>query len=243
MTRTARRGSENKKKHEGTEWESLKPLEQAPPSRSDAQHKASGQQPPGKKGRKNWSQGLNGENILHKMMAQKERSEKRRQKRQDERKAKKRCFKCRLTGHKVEDCLMSEAADQGTGICYRCGSSEHSSVLCKAKGPKDHMPFASCYVCGKKGHLARACPDNPQGLYPKGGGCRTCGSVHHFQRDCPEFLAQQGIGSKTLTMMDIGQSVDAVDDGVDRSAGMTTTTSTLPHSDAKKKKKPKVIKF
>ena len=64
------------------------------------------------------------------------------------------CFKCRLPGHKVEECLMNDS-DQGTGVCYKCGSQEHTSSTCKAKLPPGTLsslqsfPFSvltSCYL-------------------------------------------------------------------------------------------------
>ena len=63
------------------------------------------------------------------------------------------CFKCRLPGHKVEECLMNDS-DQGTGVCYKCGSQEHTSSTCKAKLPpgtfstQQSFPFSvlTCYL-------------------------------------------------------------------------------------------------
>lgn len=91
-------------------------------------------------------------------------------------------------GHGVADCpAVLESQDMGTGICYRCGSTEHDISKCKAKidpaiGP---FPYAKCFICGEMGHLSRSCPDNPKGLYAEGGGCKLCGSVEHFRKDCP----------------------------------------------------------
>uniref|UniRef100_A0A8D2PUB4 Zinc finger CCHC-type containing 9 n=1 Tax=Zosterops lateralis melanops TaxID=1220523 RepID=A0A8D2PUB4_ZOSLA len=99
------------------------------------------------------------------------------------------CFHCREPGHGVADCpAVLESQDMGTGICYRCGSTEHDLSKCRAKvdpaaGP---FPYAKCFICGEMGHLSRSCPDNPKGLYAEGGGCKLCGSVEHFKKDCPE---------------------------------------------------------
>uniref|UniRef100_A0A8C0V9Y3 CCHC-type domain-containing protein n=1 Tax=Cyanistes caeruleus TaxID=156563 RepID=A0A8C0V9Y3_CYACU len=81
------------------------------------------------------------------------------------------CFHCREPGHGVADCpAVLESQDMGTGICYRCGSTEHDISKCRAKvdpaaGP---FPYAKCFICGEMGHLSRSCPDNPKGLYAEG---------------------------------------------------------------------------
>ncbi|KFQ40478.1 Zinc finger CCHC domain-containing protein 9, partial [Mesitornis unicolor] len=117
------------------------------------------------------------------------RREGRRLKRQEVKKNAMVCFHCREPGHGVADCpAVLESQDMGTGICYRCGSTEHDISKCKAKvdpavGP---FPYAKCFICGEMGHLSRSCPDNPKGLYAGGGRCRLCGSVEHFRKDCPE---------------------------------------------------------
>ena len=56
-----------------------------------------------------------------------ERSNKRRLHRIDERDAKRVCFRCRKPGHSVNECEeMKKDNEHGTGICYKCGSTEHS---------------------------------------------------------------------------------------------------------------------
>ncbi|XP_063037566.1 zinc finger CCHC domain-containing protein 9-like isoform X2 [Melospiza melodia melodia] len=123
------------------------------------------------------------------------RRESRRLRRQERKKNAMVCFHCREPGHGVADCpAVLESQDMGTGICYRCGSTEHDLSQCRAKvDPAAGLfPYAKCFICGEMGHLSRSCPDNPKGLYAEGGGCRLCGSVEHFKKDCPE---KQNAGS------------------------------------------------
>ncbi|XP_057899620.1 zinc finger CCHC domain-containing protein 9-like isoform X2 [Melospiza georgiana] len=129
------------------------------------------------------------------------RRESRRLRRQERKKNAMVCFHCREPGHGVADCpAVLESQDMGTGICYRCGSTEHDLSQCRAKvdpaaGP---FPYAKCFICGEMGHLSRSCPDNPKGLYAEGGGCRLCGSVEHFKKDCPEKQNADWIWAKGI---------------------------------------------
>ncbi|XP_054571093.1 zinc finger CCHC domain-containing protein 9 isoform X3 [Eptesicus fuscus] len=62
------------------------------------------------------------------------RREGRRLKRQAAKKNAMVCFHCRKPGHGIADCPAAlENQDMGTGICYRCGSTEHEITKCKAK--------------------------------------------------------------------------------------------------------------
>ncbi|XP_054842221.1 zinc finger CCHC domain-containing protein 9 isoform X2 [Eublepharis macularius] len=117
------------------------------------------------------------------------RRETRRLNRQEIKKNAMVCFHCRKPGHGVADCPAAlESQDMGTGICYRCGSTEHEIKKCKVKidPALGEFPYAKCFICGEMGHLSRSCPDNPKGLYAEGGSCRICGSVEHFKKDCPD---------------------------------------------------------
>ncbi|KFU85744.1 Zinc finger CCHC domain-containing protein 9, partial [Chaetura pelagica] len=141
------------------------------------------------------------------------------------------CFHCREPGHGVADCpAVLESQDMGTGICYRCGSTEHDISQCKAKvdpavGP---FPYAKCFICGEMGHLSRSCPDNPKGLYAEGGGCRLCGSVEHFRKDCPE---KQNIDQVTVGRWAVGMSADYEE------------IAETPQLQKTKQKVPKIVTF
>ncbi|NXQ85544.1 ZCHC9 protein, partial [Nyctibius grandis] len=136
------------------------------------------------------------------------RREERRLKRQEMKKNAMVCFHCREPGHGVADCpAVLESEDMGTGICYRCGSTEHDISKCKAKVDPavGAFPYAKCFICGEMGHLSRSCPGNPKGLYAEGGGCRLCGSVEHFRKDCPE---KQNADQLTVGRWATGMSAD-----------------------------------
>ncbi|KAE8635888.1 hypothetical protein XENTR_v10002775 [Xenopus tropicalis] len=137
-----------------------------------------------------------------------QRREDRRLKRQTHKKDRMICFHCRKPGHGMADCAeVLRCQESGTGICFRCGSTEHELTKCRAKVDPalGEFPFAKCFICGEMGHLSRSCPDNPKGLYAEGGSCRICGSVEHFQRDCPQH---QNSAQITVKRWSKGMSAD-----------------------------------
>ncbi|KAM3937553.1 zinc finger CCHC domain-containing protein 9 [Leptodactylus fuscus] len=213
MTRWARPGQNtsvvrNRKVHEATSWEDLKKNQPGPAKRG---HPSAETAPPKKKAAY-VNEDVNGFRAMQEEQERKvQRSEGRRLKRQDNKKSKMVCFHCRKPGHGMADCSEAlRCQEMGTGICFRCGSTEHELNKCRAKVDPalGEFPYAKCFICGEMGHLSRSCPDNPKGLYALGGSCRICGSVEHFQRDCPE---QKTSGQMTVKRWSSGMSADHED--------------------------------
>nr|CAI5840751.1 unnamed protein product [Callosobruchus analis] len=153
------------------------------------------------------------------------------------REKKKVCFNCRKAGHNLSECpelgkdqIISTA---GSGICFKCGSTEHSHLNCKVvKGQS--FNYAQCFICGEQGHIARQCPDNPKGLYPKGGGCNVCGDVSHLKKDCPTYQEQQQHQNETIKLGTLGTNNPDADDEHDITHKVKVTNSDRPN---------KIIKF
>jgi len=154
-------------------------------------------------------EGLPRKDILSMLQGERRKAEKAAKRQRD-----KTCFKCRRFGHVLAECPNNSnngtnTSDGGVGdalvagsdgdICFKCGSTEHSSRNCKRKGEK--FSYATCFVCRETGHIARQCPKNTKGVYPGGGSCDECGAITHLKKDCPE--AKNGGG-------DSGNDADVV---------------------------------
>lgn len=191
-----------------------------------------------------------------------DRRDERREERALDRQKKLKCFACRGMGHSAKDCpnaldaqsisLKAAATSSDTpmmgrdavGICFRCGSTEHTLARCKkAALPADELPFATCFVCGTKGHLSSKCPNNAgRGVYPEGGSCKVCNSVQHLARDCPIVLRREGAsatGTNSIVVGSARESAPGGDEDEFHSQSRKRTTDTA-HTPAKK---TKVISF
>lgn len=145
---------------------------------------------------------------------------------------KKVCFHCRLSGHNLSECPLlsgpNEHESMNSGICFKCGSTEHTHFNCKVVRT-DEYKFATCFICKEQGHISRQCPDNNRGLYPKGGACRVCGDVTHLKKDCPKYQMQQ---EKAAVVVETINSKD-----------VETLEGEEVKSDNSKKATMKVVKF
>ena len=46
------------------------------------------------------------------------------------------CYNCRQAGHEIADCPeIRKDHDQGAGICFKCGSTEHRLEKCRTRTP------------------------------------------------------------------------------------------------------------
>lgn len=127
------------------------------------------------------------------------------------RERKKVCFHCRNSGHILSQCPeLGSSSESGTGICFKCGSTEHTHFQCQVIRSQDFR-FAECFVCKEQGHIARQCPDNPRGLYPKGGACKVCGDVTHLKKDCPDLIKEKEQQTVTLGTLD-NNSLDILEE-------------------------------
>ncbi|CAG8447567.1 10768_t:CDS:2 [Acaulospora colombiana] len=165
------------------------------------------------------------------ILTKSERSEKRRLRRIRMRQNKTVCFGCRKIGHSVINC--PSAKEKGVGVCYNCGSPEHTTKDCKKSIKQgdsltsqhygnqhangflhvndilnlgDKYQYAKCFVCNEQGHLSGKCPQNDKGLYPKGGGCRFCGKVDHLAKDCT--LKKEDVGTSFIGKIDLHHGAD-----------------------------------
>jgi zinc finger CCHC domain-containing protein 9 len=149
------------------------------------------------------------------------------------RERKKVCFHCRNSGHLLSQCpKLGSSSESGTGICFKCGSTEHTHLQCQVIRTQDFR-YAECFVCKEQGHIARQCPDNPRGLYPKGGACKVCGDVTHLKKDCPELVKEKEQQTITLGTI-VNNSLDALEEELKE-------TNYTPEENLLKKKT--VVKF
>lgn len=143
----------------------------------------------------------------------------------------------------MADCpTLRKDNEQGTGICFKCGSTEHGSHTCTARveAGKEFM-FAKCFICGEEGHLSKSCPDNPRGLYPNGGCCKLCGSVDHYKKDCPERPVKGDVAVYSNTSGNTATLHMASHVSIDDEVGLYEDE---PEPKVKPpKKKPKVVHF
>ncbi|XP_053556440.1 zinc finger CCHC domain-containing protein 9 [Bombina bombina] len=228
MTRWARRGNsviQNRKVCAATPWEELNKEGSSETLKRKTHGEGNAHQGYSKKRKKKdvyVNQDVNGfrdhqENEeIDLLLTKDQRREGRRLKRQSTKRDSMVCFHCRKPGHGMADCAEAlRCQEMGTGICFRCGSTEHEVAKCRAKVDPalGEFPYAKCFICGEMGHLSRSCPDNPKGLYAEGGSCRLCGSVEHFQRDCPE---KQNSAQLTVGRWSSGMSADYEEIPVDQ---------------------------
>lgn len=112
------------------------------------------------------------------------------------------CFNCRKSGHILSDCPeLGGQEEAGTGICFKCGSTEHTHFECKVSKDSAYR-YAKCFICHEQGHISSQCPDNPKGVYPNGGCCKICGDVTHLKKDCPNLMKTKEENTITLEKID-----------------------------------------
>lgn len=152
---------------------------------------------------------LNKKKLSKKEIEETMKMERRRAEKELARSKKMVCYNCRQPGHLLSECTV-EVNTKGKnlkagGLCFKCGSAEHTSKECKSKRKHEEaFAFAVCFICNETGHLAKACPDNPRGIYPKGGGCRFCGSVEHLKNECPRKIEKDSRNEVRAQRLDEG---------------------------------------
>ncbi len=61
------------------------------------------------------------------------------------------------------------------GICFRCGSTEHTLSRCRKPALKnDELPYATCFICHSKGHLSSKCPNNAGEVFIRKEAAVSC---------------------------------------------------------------------
>jgi len=127
---------------------------------------------------------LKQQRVAEPLLRQTMKTARRREETMRKREAKKVCLGCRQPGHFVSNCPQRSAGRCVTGICFKCGSTEHRLNACRSKTAG--TPHAVCFVCTQPGHLSGECPENPRGVYPRGGACKICQQRSHLADQCPE---------------------------------------------------------
>jgi len=156
-------------------------------------------------------QNLREEGIAEKEVAIIMKQDRRKAEKALARERKRVCFHCRDSGHVLSQCPeLGSSNESGTGICFKCGSTEHTYFKCQVIRNQDFR-YAVCFVCKEQGHIARQCPDNPRGLYPKGGACKVCGDVTHLMKDCPDLIKEKEQQTITLRTLD-NSSLDILEE-------------------------------
>ncbi|KOX72919.1 Zinc finger CCHC domain-containing protein 9 [Melipona quadrifasciata] len=130
---------------------------------------------------------------------------------------------------RIRKCVCFHCQQGGTGICFKCGSTEHTHFECKVAKPMEFR-YATCFICREQGHIAKQCPDNPKGVYPQGGACKICGDVTHLKKDCPDLIKEKEENAVTVNTITNG-NLESLEENVNN----------IDKKDNKKTKK--IVKF
>jgi zinc finger CCHC domain-containing protein 9 len=166
---------------------------------------------------------LKAEGLSRKAISDSLRNEIRRAEKKARRSKDKTCFNCRQYGHLLADCPNAPAAADGADnalvgpsdggeICFKCGSTEHTSRKCVKNKDNENYNFAKCFICQATGHISRQCPDNQRGIFPSGGTCNDCGDTGHLAKDCTKTVKPPEQEGKVQQQEDAGVTVSAVMD-------------------------------
>lgn len=66
---------------------------------------------------------------------------------------KKMCYNCRKGGHNLSECPELNKSDSvampSSGLCFKCGSTEHTHFACKVVKTQEYK-FAQCFICNEQ---------------------------------------------------------------------------------------------